>query len=101
MSHASMGERFKPKIALQNLRDGLRRYAEMFGHLVCGYEREFVEKGAQASEMSITGRPVAIIDEDPRYFYMNAPDSEPFHPEKFDHESLFGFFQKVTLTYSS
>jgi hypothetical protein len=40
----------------------------------------------------------AIIAEDSRYFCMNAPGSEPFHSQKFDHDALFGFFHKVTLT---
>jgi hypothetical protein len=57
MWHASTGELFKPKIAMQNLHNGATRYAEVFGHHICACEREFVEKARQCSEMSITGRP--------------------------------------------
>jgi hypothetical protein len=48
MWHQSTGELYKPKIALQNLRDGPTRYLKVFGHHVCACEWEFVEKGAQA-----------------------------------------------------
>jgi hypothetical protein len=48
MWHPSTGELFKAKIALQNLHDGLTRYAEVFGHHICTCKREFVEKGMQA-----------------------------------------------------
>jgi hypothetical protein len=48
MWRSSMGELFRPKIALQNFHDRPTRYAEVFGHHVCAYERKFVEKGAQA-----------------------------------------------------
>jgi hypothetical protein len=96
----------------------------MFEHHVCACEREFIKKGAQAfwnvdywaiwskmigawkialpkagkSTFNHRGA-VAIIAEDPRQFCVNSPGSEPFHPQKIGHDSLFGFFHKVTLTY--
>jgi UDP-galactopyranose mutase len=45
--YPSTGELFEHKMALEDLHDGPKRSAEVFGYHVCACEREFAEKGAQ------------------------------------------------------
>jgi hypothetical protein len=42
---------------------------------------------------------IAIIAEEPEIICVNVPGSEPFHPQKFGHDALFGFFHNMPFTY--